>query len=73
MPHITIKMYPGRTEDQKKELTQKVADATINAINCDPKHTSVAIEEIEKENWEEQVHKPEILGKKEIIYREPTI
>ena len=32
---------------------------------------SVAIEEISKEHWEEQVHKPLIVAKPEMLYKKP--
>lgn len=64
-------MYPGRTEDQKKQLTQKISDATIEAIDCDSKHISVSIEEIDQKDWKELVCKPDILEKKETLYKGP--
>ena len=47
MPHISIKMYPGRTEEVKKELAEKT--------NMEEKYISVSVEEYEKENWKEEV------------------
>lgn len=36
MPHITIKMLKGRTDDQKKLAADKVAAALVDAIGCNP-------------------------------------
>ena len=55
MPHISIKMYPGRTEEVKKELAEKVRDFMVQEMNMDAKYFSVAVEEVEKENWQEEV------------------
>ena len=35
MPHITIKCYPGRTEEQKKKCAESVALAIANTLGCD--------------------------------------
>lgn len=55
MPHIVIKMYPGRTEQVKKELAEKTRDFFVKKMNMDPKYFSVEIEEVEKENWQKKV------------------
>ncbi len=71
MPHVIVKMYPGRTDEQKKVLADKVVDALINSIGCSEDSISLAIEEVEKVKWGKQVYKPEILDKPEIIYKKP--
>lgn len=55
MPHIAIKMYPGRTEEVKKELAEKTRDFLVNEMNMDAKYFSVSVEEVEKEKWQEEV------------------
>lgn len=55
MPHISIKMYPGRTEEVKKDLAEKIRDFMVQEMNMDAKYFSVAVEEVEKENWQEEV------------------
>lgn len=55
MPHIVIKMYPGRTEQVKKELAEKTRDFFVEEMSMDPKYFSVEIEEVEKDKWQEKV------------------
>lgn len=55
MPHIIVKMYKGRTQEQKKAMTDAISDALINTISCSEDHISVAIEEYDKEKWGEEV------------------
>lgn len=55
MPHISIKMYPGRTEEVKRELAEKTRDFLMNEMNMDAKYFSVSIDEVEKNNWQEEV------------------
>ena len=55
MPHIAVTMYPGRTEEQKRRLAEKLRDTVINEIGADRKHISVSVEEIKPENWEKNL------------------
>lgn len=55
MPHIIIKMYPGRTEETKKDIARKTRDFLMKEMKMDAKYFSVSIEEIEKENWQNKV------------------
>ena len=32
MPHVIVKLWPGKTEEQKKELTQKIVDAVHTSL-----------------------------------------
>jgi len=71
MPHIIVKMYPGRTEDQKVELTARIVDAVIDTLNVGTNTISVGIEEVSPEEWDEAVYKPDILGKEDCLYKKP--
>ncbi len=71
MPHVIVKLYPGRSEDQKTKLADDIAMAVVTIAKCDEKSVSVAFEEVEKEDWAEMVYRPDILGKKESLYRKP--
>ncbi len=54
MPHITIKMLKGRTEEQKKAAAEKLAAALTEAIGCNQTHVSVSVEDFTPEEWQEQ-------------------
>ena len=71
MPHIIIKLYPGRSEEQKIRLAEKIAEDVVSIAKCEEKSVSVAIEEINPDDWAETVYRPEILEKQEILYRKP--
>jgi len=71
MPHVIIKLWPGRTEKQKADLSKKITEALIDTINAPDSSISVAIEEIPKKKWKEMVYDPDIAGKKDLLYKEP--
>jgi len=71
MPHIIVKLWPGRSEEEKKRLAQAIAEDVTAVVKCDEKFVSVAFEEVDPGQWAEKVYKPDILDKKECLYKEP--
>jgi 4-oxalocrotonate tautomerase len=71
MPHVIIKMYPGRTEEQKRKLVDSIAQSVVTIAKCELKSVSIAIEEVPTQEWVEKVYKPDILEKKDTLYMEP--
>jgi 4-oxalocrotonate tautomerase len=71
MPHVIVKLYSGRPEQQKASLAEEVTKAVMAALGCAEKSVSVAIEDVEPQNWAEQVYKPDILEKPQTIYKKP--
>lgn len=71
MPHIIVKMFPGRTDEQKMDLAEKITKAVVEAINIDEKSISISYEEIPREKWEEEVYKPDIIDKEHTLYKKP--
>lgn len=60
MPHVTVKLWPGRSEELKSELAQRLATDVAEGVKVDLGDVSVAFEEVNPEDWGEQVYKKEI-------------
>ena len=43
MPHIEIQCFFGRTEEQKKQCAEKIADVVAETLGCKASSVSVAI------------------------------
>ena len=71
MPHVIVKLWPGKSEQQKKKLAKEVTKAVMSTLNYGEESVSVGIEEVKPQDWTDQVYKPDILGKWETIYKEP--
>jgi 4-oxalocrotonate tautomerase len=71
MPHIIIKLYPGRSEQQKQQLADAITRDVISIAKCEEKSVSVAFEEIDQADWAEKVYRPEILNKPNKLYKKP--
>ncbi len=70
MPHINIKCYPGKTEEQKRLLAEKVTEDIIEIFNTRAEAVSVTIQEVPQEEWS-TVYKTEIAANKANLYKEP--
>lgn len=71
MPHVIVKLYAGRSEQEKARLAEAMANGIKEALKSEDKSISVAIEEVAREDWTEKVYKTDILGKPETLYKKP--
>ena len=71
MPHVVVKLYPGRSEQQKARLAEEIVKDIVAVIKCEEKSISVAIEEVQPQDWAEKVYRPDILINGEKLYRKP--
>jgi 4-oxalocrotonate tautomerase len=71
MPHVIVKLYAGRSEQQKAKLAEEVTKAIMNGANCGEDAVSVSIEDVAPSDWTEQVYKPDIIGKADKLYKKP--
>lgn len=71
MPHVTIRMYPGRSARQKAQIAEAVAKAVMASAHCAASSVSVGIEDVAPGDWLETVYRPEIEAKPGNIYKPP--
>lgn len=71
MPHVEIKCFPGRSEEQKTRCAEEVTKAITETMGCDASSVSVAIKEIEKEEWKDKVWDTHIAPEKDSLYKKP--
>jgi 4-oxalocrotonate tautomerase len=71
MPHVTVKLLSGRSEQQKARIADEVTKAVMTTIENNADAVSVSIEDVERGNWVEKVYRPEILGKPGTLYEKP--
>lgn len=71
MPHVIVKLQAGRTDQQKANLAADVTKAVMAALKIGEESVSVAVEDVEPNDWTEKVYKPDILAKPDTIYKKP--
>lgn len=71
MPHISLKMLQGRTEEQKQRASAMLVEALKEALGVSDVHISCSIEDYTPQEWQE-IFKEEITDKEENLYKKPA-
>jgi 4-oxalocrotonate tautomerase len=71
MPHVILKLATGKTEQQKAKLAEVIVKNVMKILKCSEEPVSLAIEEVEPQDWAEKVYKPEILNGSGKLYKKP--
>jgi 4-oxalocrotonate tautomerase len=71
MPHVIVKLWPGKSEEQKRRLADAISKDVMNILNYGEESVSVAIEEVSSKSWAEKVYKPDIVNNSDKLYKKP--
>lgn len=71
MPHIIVKLWPGRSEETKQRLADAIARDVVDILGSSEASVSVAIEEVSSEDWKKDVYDPEIRDREDGLYKKP--
>ena len=71
MPHVIVKLWPGKSEQQKTRLAEKITEDVMEVLNYEEESVSVAFEEVPAQDWEERVYRPDIVSNPEKLYKKP--
>jgi 4-oxalocrotonate tautomerase len=71
MPHVIVKLWPGKSEAQKAELAEAIAQDVIRVLGSREASVSVSFEEVPSEEWAEKVYGPDIAAKPGNLYKKP--
>jgi 4-oxalocrotonate tautomerase len=71
MPHVFVKLWPGKSEQQKARLAEEIVKVVMNVLNYGEESVSVAVEEVKPQDWAEKVYKPDIVNNWEKLYKKP--
>ena len=51
MPIVRVEMWPGRTNQQKRDLAKAITEAVVDIGKAPADQTFVIFEDVAKENW----------------------
>jgi 4-oxalocrotonate tautomerase len=71
MPHVIVKLWPGKSEQQKRRLADAITRDVTTVLNYGDESVSVAFEEVTPDEWAEKVYRPDIVEKKATLYKKP--
>lgn len=71
MPHVIVKLWPGKSEQQKTRLAAAITRDVMDILDEGDEAVSVAFEEVKVQDWAKIVYKPEIKDKWDMLYKMP--
>jgi 4-oxalocrotonate tautomerase len=71
MPHVVVKLWPGKSEQQKIRLADEIVKDVMAVLRYGEESVTLAIEEVKGEDWTEKVYKPDIQSKWDRLYKKP--
>jgi 4-oxalocrotonate tautomerase len=71
MPHVIVKLWPGKSEFQKARLAEKIVHDVMEVLDYGEESVSVAVEEIKSSDWAKLVYQPDIKAKWDKLYKRP--
>jgi 4-oxalocrotonate tautomerase len=71
MPHVIVKLWPGKSEQQKQKLAQGITEAVTASLGYGEDAVSVSLEEVAPADWTEKVYRPDIIDGPGTLYKKP--
>jgi len=71
MPHVIVKLWPGKSEHQKARLAEKIVEDVTKVLNYGEESVSVAFEEVDSQDWAAKVYQPDIVRNSDRLYKKP--
>jgi 4-oxalocrotonate tautomerase len=71
MPHVIVKLWPGKSEQQKNRLAEAITKSVMDTLDYGDESVSVAFEEVKAKDWARDVYGPDIKNKWDKLYKKP--
>lgn len=71
MPHVIVKLWPGKSEQQKTRLAEAITKDVMEILHYGDESVSVAFDEVKSRDWLEKVYKPDIQNNWDNVYKKP--
>ena len=71
MPHVIVKLWPGKSEKQKADLAGRITKDVMEVLHYGEESVSVGFEEVSAEEWAAKVYGPDIVNAPGKLYKKP--
>ena len=71
MPHVIVKLWPGKSERLKRRLAEAITKDIATILHYGDESVSVALEEVTAAEWGNKVYRPDIVEKAATLYKKP--
>lgn len=69
MPHVIVKLWPGKSDAQKRDLTDAIVRDVTSILDYGDDAVSVGLEEVAPDEWTARVYEPDIRSKWETLLK----
>jgi 4-oxalocrotonate tautomerase len=71
MPHVIVKLWPGKSDAQKRELSAAIVRDVTSILGYGDQSVSVGFEEVPSAQWNAEVYGPDIQGRWGTLVKQP--
>lgn len=71
MPHVIVKLWPGKTDAQKRALSDAIVRDVTRILNYGEEAVSVGFDEVAPAEWTARVYAPDIQGRWPMLVKQP--
>jgi 4-oxalocrotonate tautomerase len=71
VPHVIVKLWPGKSDEQKRTLSEAIVRDVTSILGYGDASVSVAFEEVAASEWNAEVYEPDILGRWDHLTKQP--
>ncbi|WP_199555284.1 tautomerase family protein [Sandaracinobacteroides hominis] len=71
MPHVVVKLWPGKSADQKQAVSDAIVAAVTRTLGYGGDSVSVGFEEVAPGEWQARVYDPDIRDRWNTLTKEP--
>jgi 4-oxalocrotonate tautomerase len=71
MPHVIVKLWPGKTEAQKQQLAAEITQSVTSVLGNGPESVSVAFREVPSPSWKAEVYTPDVVETDDALFKTP--
>lgn len=71
MPHVIVKLWPGKSDAQKRDLSAAIVRDVTRILNYDDDAVSVGFEEVAPAEWSTRVYGPDVQDKWDTLVKQP--
>jgi 4-oxalocrotonate tautomerase len=70
VPHVIVKLWPGKSEAQRRRLSDAIVRSVTDILNYGETSVSIGFEEVSPDEWSTRVYKPDIRDKWETLTKQ---
>jgi 4-oxalocrotonate tautomerase len=71
MAHVIVKLWPGKSEAQKRELSDAIVRDVTSILSYGDKSVAVGFEEVGPREWSARAYSTDIQGRWDTLAKQP--